>query len=158
ELAVQRSLILAPAEDLGPVADAPAARVIERHLDDQLRTQGDPLELSLALPAARVAVAAVSGFVRGQLADQRALLGRLEPRGVADDVQLSGIVVQAEDQRADRVGLLARPPAGHDRVDRPHALDLHHAGALAGAVGGVAVLGHHALAAAQPRLGLLGVA
>ena len=111
----------------------------------------------LALPAAGVAVAALTGFVRRQLGDQRTLLGGLQPGGVADDVQPAGVVVEAEDQRSDRVGLLAGAPAGHDGVDRPHALDLGHAGALAGPVGRAEVLGHHTLAAAQPRLGLVGV-
>ena len=56
------------------------------------------------------------------------------PGGVADDAQLAGLVVQAEDERADRALLLARAPADDDRVDRADALDLVHADALAGAV------------------------
>src|SRR3984885_6990537 len=76
---------------------------------------------------------------------------------MADDVHLAGVVVEAEDQRSDRVGFLARAVAGHDGVDRAHPLDLHHAGALAWLVLSSDVLGHDALAAAQPWLGLVGV-
>src|SRR3984885_13389186 len=59
QLALLRRLVLAPAEDLRPVADAPAARVVEGDLDDELGAQGDPLELALALPTAGVAGGAV---------------------------------------------------------------------------------------------------
>ncbi len=79
------------------------------------------------------------------------------PGGVADGPQLARVVVEAQDQRADRALLLARPPAHHDRVDRADALDLAHAHALAGRVRRVLALGDHALGAVQPRLGLGGV-
>ena len=64
------------------------------------------------------------------------------------------LVVEAEHQRADRVLLLAGPPAGDDGVDRPQALDLDHRLALAAQVGRVELLRDHALAARQPGLGL----
>ena len=67
------------------------------------------------------------------------------------------VVVEAEDQRADGVLLLAGAPAHHDRVDRAHALDLRHALALARQVRRVLALGDHALGALQPRLRLVRV-
>ena len=76
---------------------------------------------------------------------------------MADHLQLAVVVVEAQDQRAERALLLAGAPADDDGVDRPHALDLHHPGALAGPVGGVQLLGDHALRALQPRLGLRAV-
>jgi len=129
--------------------------VIEGDLDDQLGAQLDPFQVLLALPAAGVAVAAGAGLIRRQPVDERAFLGRPQARGVPDDMQLPGGVIQAEDQRADRPLLLAGPVADHDGVDRAHALDLDHPGALARPVGGVAVLGHHPLAMGEPRLGLV---
>src|ERR1700742_4913505 len=56
--AVARRLVLAPAQDLGAVADAPVGCMVERDLDDELRAQRDPLELLFGLPAARIAVPA----------------------------------------------------------------------------------------------------
>ena len=76
---------------------------------------------------------------------------------MAHDVQLAVGVVQAQDQRADRSRLLARPVADDDRVDRPHPLDLDHPLALAGPVRGAQLLGDDALAAGQPRLGRVGI-
>ena len=64
------------------------------------------------------------------------------------------LVVEAEDDRAERALLLAGPPAHDDGVDRADALDLGHADALARAVGRVLALGDHALGVVQPRLGL----
>ncbi len=103
------------------MADAPVADVIEADLDHELRPQLDPLELLLALPAAGVAVPALARLVRRELGDQRALLRRAQARRVADDVQLAVVVVEPQDQRADRPGLLAGAIADDDRVDRAHA-------------------------------------
>ena len=101
----------------------------------------------------RVRRAALAGLVRRQPVDELALLLRAEPARVPDAVDLAVLVVQAEDERADRPLRLAGPPAEDDRVDRPDPLDLHHARALAGLVGRVALLGDDALgvAAASPR-------
>src|SRR5581483_587571 len=88
-------LVLAPAQDPGAVADAPAAHVIECHLDDQLGPQLDPLELLLALPAAGVAVSALAGLVGLELVDERPLLGRPQTRGVTDHVQPPARAIQA---------------------------------------------------------------
>ena len=87
--------------------------------------------------------------------DQAALLGGGQPGAVPDDAQLVA-VVEAEDQRADRVGLLAGAPADEHGVDRAHALDLEHALALARAVARRALLGDRALGVLEPARGLLG--
>ena len=149
-------LVVAPAQDLGAVADAAGADVVEADLEHQLGPQRDPLEVTVGRPAAGVGGAALAGLIGRQRVDQLALLLRLQARGVADDAQLALAVVEAEDQRADRALLLARAPADDDGVDRPQALDLDHPLALARQVRGVEALGDHALAALQPRLGLGG--
>ena len=84
-----RRLVVAPAQDLRPVADAPGRDVVEADLDHELGPQRDPLEVAVGRPAARVGRAALAGLVRGQRLDQLALLLRLQARGVADDVQLA---------------------------------------------------------------------
>ena len=89
-------------------------------------------------------------------ADELALLLGREAARVADLAQTAVLAVEAEDERADRVLGLARPPAEDDRVDRPDALDLDHPDALAGLVGRAGLLGDHALGVLQPVLGLLG--
>ncbi len=68
----------------------------------------------------------------------------------------SGAVVEAEDERADGVRLLAGAPADEHRVDRAHALDLGHALALARAVWRGALLGDRALGVLEPFPGLAG--
>src|SRR3954452_10010759 len=50
-------LVVAPAQDLRVVADAPVAHVVERDLDDQLRPQRDPREVLPLRPAAPAAAA-----------------------------------------------------------------------------------------------------
>src|SRR6478609_199440 len=87
--ALPRRLVLAPPEQLRPVADALAADLLERDLDDQLGSQRDPLQLLVALPAARVGAAALARLVRRQPLAQRALLGRAYARRVADDLELA---------------------------------------------------------------------
>ena len=74
---------------------------------------------------------ALAGLVGLQEADELALLLLGEAAGVPDLAQPPVGRVQAEDQRADRVLRLARAPAHDHGVDRAHALDLHHARALA---------------------------
>src|SRR3954454_6996188 len=70
---------------------------------------------------------------------------------VADRPELA-LLVEAEDQRADRALVLAGPPAHDDAVDRPHPLYLHHALALAGPIDGTDLLRDHALPAQQEGL------
>ena len=137
------------------MADPSAALVVELDLDHQLGPQRDPLELLLVLPAARVAVAALTRRKRREPLDQLTLLGGAQTRGVPDDPQRAGFVVEAEDQRADGPRLLARPVADDHGVDRPNELDLDHAGALAGPIGSAEVLGDDPLPLAQPGRGLL---
>src|SRR5918995_2656939 len=79
--ALPRVLVLPPAADLGPMADAVVGDVVERDLDHQLRAQLDPLQLALAAPAARVAHAALARLVGSELRRQLALLRRLEAGG-----------------------------------------------------------------------------
>ena len=93
------------------MADAAGGDVVEGDLDDELGAQLDPLEVAVAGPAAGVARAALAGLVGRELVDQLALLLGLEARGVADHAQLAVLVVEAEDERADRALLLARAPA-----------------------------------------------
>src|SRR5205823_9121251 len=130
------------------------ADVVEPDLDHELGAQLDPLELLLALPPAGIAVPTLAGLVWREPLHQRPLLGGAQPGGVADDVQLPGLVVQAEDQRADRPLLLSGSVADHDGVDPPDALDLDHPSSLPGPIGRVELLRHPPLAAAEPPLGL----
>src|ERR687897_2678166 len=88
--AVGRVLVVAPARDLGAVADAVVARVVEGDLDHELRPQLDPLEVAVVGPAARVAHAALAGLVGLELLDQLALAFRAQARGVPDRAQLTG--------------------------------------------------------------------
>src|SRR5579875_1193449 len=156
ERAFLRSLVLPPAQQLGAVADATAAGLIEADLDDELGTKLYPLELLLVLPAARITAAAGSCLVFGQTFAQGPLLRGLDARAVADDPQRAGLVVEPEDQRSHGAGLLAGAVTGDDRVERAHPLDLDHRRALPGGIGGRHALRHHPLGAAQPLLRLRG--
>jgi hypothetical protein len=144
-----------PAPQLGAVTDAPGGDVVEVDLDHQLGAQPDPLEIAPGAPAALLARAALARLIRFQEGDKPLLLLRRQARAVSDDAQLLA-VVEAEDQRTHGALRLARPPADDDGVDRPHALDLEHALALARPVRRLALLGDCALSALQPRLGLGG--
>ena len=70
EATVLRVLVVAPAQDLGPMADAAGADMVERHLDHELRTKLDPLQVAFVRPAARIAGASLAGLVRRQPSDQ----------------------------------------------------------------------------------------
>src|ERR1700739_2051158 len=142
QTALGRRLVVTPTQDLRAMADATAGGVVERDLHHQLRPERDPLQLLLALPAARIPVAAMAGLIGGPPLGARALL-RCASR-------VPRPVVEAGEERADRPLLLARPISGDDGVDRADALDLDHALALARTVWGPEVLGDDALAAAQP--------
>src|SRR5205814_3137940 len=133
-----------PALELRPVPDAIPGDVVEVDLAYELGSQPLPHELLVRLPAARLAGAALPRPIGLEEAEQLPLLLRREARRVADHVQLVGVVVQAEDERADRALLLAHPERHDDRVGRPHALDLQHADALAGAVLRARLLRDHA--------------
>src|SRR4051794_4943310 len=115
-MAFARVLVVPPAQELRPVSDALAGYVIERHLYNQLRTKALPHELLVRLPPARLPGAALTRSVGLELRQQLALLLRLEPRRMADDVQVTVVVVEPEDQRAERSLLLAEPERGDHRV------------------------------------------
>src|SRR5205823_116231 len=153
ERALARVLVVAPATQPGAVTDAPRGDVVEVDLDDQLRTQRDPLQIPAGAPATRIAAAALAGLERRQEADEAALLASGETRAVPHHARRragGGILVQAEDQRPHGVRHLAGAPPHDDRVDRAHAPDLRHPGTLAGPVGGRALLGDRPLGPRQP--------
>ncbi len=80
EGALARVLVLAPAPQLGAVADAPGGDVVEVDLDHQLGAQRDPLEVAPRAPAAGVGGAALPRLVGREEADEAALLGGGESR------------------------------------------------------------------------------
>ena len=127
--------------------------MVEVDLDDELGAQRNPLEVAPRAPAGGVGGAALARLVWGEKADETALLGGGETGAVADDTQ--GVaVVEREDQRAHRVGLLAWAPPRHDGVGGAGALDLEHPPALPRPVGSGALLGDRALGVLQPAFGL----
>src|SRR4051794_8434999 len=83
--ALARLLVLAPALELRPVADAVARDVVERDLAHELRPEPLPHELLVGLPAGRLARAPLPGAVRLEEAEQLALLLRLEAGCVSHD-------------------------------------------------------------------------
>src|SRR3954471_20776609 len=148
--ALGRLLVVAPALDLRAVADAVVGDVVEGHFDDELGAQADPFEVAAGRPARGAAGAALAGLVGRQASRQLALLLGAEAAGVADLAQPAVGLVEPQDDRAERPVGLARPPAQDDGVDRPHALDLDHAGALTGPVRGFGLHGDDALLGRQP--------
>ena len=135
------------------MADAAAGGVVVADLDHQLRPQLDPLQLPPPGPAARLGGARFARLQRRKHRPHAAFGRGAEAGDMADRAQLAA-VVEAEDQRADRPLLFARPPAHHHAVDRPLPLYLRHPLAFAGDVGGTKILRHHALDRAQPLLRL----
>src|ERR1044072_4152979 len=67
--ALPRRLVVPPAQQLRAVTDAAAAHVVERDLDHQLGPQRDPLQLLVALPAARVGAARLAAGLRRHSVD-----------------------------------------------------------------------------------------
>ncbi len=65
-----------------------------------------------------------------------------------DEVELAGVVVEAEEDRPDLVAVLVYPVAADDAVDRPAVLDLDHR-PLAVDVGLVERLGDDPVAACR---------
>src|SRR5204863_7057109 len=110
ECALGWLLVLSPAEELGAVADAAGAHVVEAHLDNELGPYGDPLEVAFVCPPAWIARAALAGLIWGELCAKLALLLGLEAGGVPDGPDLAA-VVQPEDEGAHRSVLLAGAPA-----------------------------------------------
>src|SRR4051794_16717129 len=69
--AVYRRLVVAEADEPGAVPDAPAAHVVERHLDDELRAKAAPLTILLGrAPAVGLVGARLAGLVRRHDPDQ----------------------------------------------------------------------------------------
>src|SRR5258707_13999011 len=134
-------MVVAPAQEAGRVAEAMACEVVRADLDDQSRLEGLPLARALGAPAAGTARRAPGEAGRLdqwlQLGQERSPGRGREPGSEADVVEQPVRVVEAEQQRADeaRARSVARSP--DDAVDGPAALDLLHAGALAGLVGQV---------------------
>ena len=88
--ALARGLVVAPAAQLGAVADAPRADVVEVHLHHQLGTQADPLEIAPGAPAAGLARAALARLIAGaKRLHQPAFLRRGQARAVADHAQVA---------------------------------------------------------------------
>src|SRR5919204_3775680 len=138
--AVGRSLVVAEPEELGAVADAAAAHMVEGHLDHELGAKRAPLAVfRVGLPPVRLGGAPFARLIRGDDTDQLARALRREPRGVPDRPEAIA-VVEAEDERADGALRLPRPPAEDDAVDRADPLHLDHPDALAGPVRGVRAL------------------
>src|SRR5271154_2861106 len=97
EGALARILVLAPAPQLGAVADAPGGDVVEVDFHDQLGAQGDPLEVLAGAPATGVGAAALSRLEGLEETDQAPLLRRIEAGAMPHDAQLrvgSGIGIQ----------------------------------------------------------------
>src|SRR3954469_13340849 len=95
--ALARFLVVAPALELRPVADAVARDVVERDLAHELGAKALPHELLVGFPARRLPPPPLPRAVGLEEAEQLALLLRLEAGRVADDVQLLVVVVEAED-------------------------------------------------------------
>src|SRR5581483_12102969 len=155
EGALLRRLVRAPAQDGCAVAEALAGEMVVADFDHELRFQRTPLRRALGRPAAgaarRIAGEAGRGDQRFQLVGKRKLLVALDGGGEADMVQQAGVVVEAQQQRADDlsvsdlVGRVAE--AANDAIGAAEFLDLLHAVAFSGLVGQVAALGNHAVEA-----------
>src|SRR5207253_8563353 len=158
------ALVRPPAQEGRGVAEAVALQVVVFHLAHALDAQRLPGEILAGAPAtlrARHAGAPRVGLgpcspgvlVQGVLAQGRELFHELlahrygEGRGHADVLQRAAVIVQAEQQRADRVlARLVPAKSRHHAVGGAGVLDLDH-GALAGLVGECRRLGDDAIQA-----------
>ncbi len=158
------------------MAEASAGEVVILELAHELVPEREPFGVAILAGPAAGTSGSFSGeaFVIGRLeivrcgsavvADERLEDGLeffavlfAETGAEADVVELAMIVVQAEQQRADFPALLGVAEAADDAVGGADALDLDHAGALAGCVLAVEALGDNAVepmggAAADPAL------
>ena len=117
------------------MAEAMLLELVEAHLDDELRLERRLLELS-APPAVRLAEAPVALLVeeRQHLRCDLRLVLRAD-RGGADVVEVAVVVVEAEQERGDRVAPALLPAdAGDDAVCGLVRLHLDDAVARAGEI------------------------
>ena len=88
---------------------------------------------------------------RLELPRQGRALGVGDGGGEADMVELAGIVIEAQQQRADEAAVALVAEAADDAIGRAQALDLDHR-PLAGLIGIVEALGDHAVGGAFARV------
>src|SRR5882672_1792130 len=145
--ALARRLVGPPALEVGGVAEPHALEVLERDLADQAEADRLPGQILAAVPPAGRAGQALLGLLilplgpvaprvglAGAVAQRGELLGELGAPGPgergchADVMQDAGVVVQAEQQRADQGALAALVPAeaADHAVRRALVLDLEH--------------------------------
>src|SRR5262245_34965932 len=164
ERALRRRLVLAPAHERRAMAEAVAGHMIIADLDHEFGTERLAVGRALGAPAAGAA-RRIAGEARrlDQALEHPGQLGALatrQGRGETDMVESAGVVVEAEQQRADLPACPLIAKAADDAVRRSDVLHLEH-GALAGAVGGVHALGDHpieiAAGGAEPFPGLLDI-
>src|SRR2546425_495771 len=122
----------------------------ERARVGELGANRTPLDLPARRPAARFAASAPPGLVRSEHRGELAFLLRAKARGVADHPYLARLVVQSEDERAERALLLAGTPPDDHAVDRADTLDFDHPRPLTRPVGRRQLLCDHALGPAKP--------
>jgi hypothetical protein len=140
-------------EKFGAVAETAAGEVVVLDFDDQLGDEGLELAGALGAPAAGTTGAAAGeagGLAEGfQLPRERAALGGGDRRCETDVVEQAVVAIEAEEERADQFGIRAVTETADDAIGGAEILDLlHGAGALAGFVGSVEVLGDDAVQAA----------
>src|SRR3990172_6004432 len=133
ERTVAGSLVGPPSHEPGGVTEAFPLEVVVRDLDDQDGLERHERGLVAARPAARTAShpRGVDAFERAERGLERCLhrrleradaledlpaLGRSARRGVPDEVEPPGVVVGAEQQRADAVAGLRQPVADDDAI------------------------------------------
>jgi hypothetical protein len=147
------------------VAKAVAREVVVAHLHDQSRLDRLPLRRALGAPAAGPArgAAGEAGRLdqRLELRQERHAGGGREAGREADVMEQPIRVVEPEQERAHRPRARRVAESAHHAVHRAAALHLLHAGALAGPIGQVELLGHDAVERAtghlEPRAGLGGI-
>jgi hypothetical protein len=145
------------------VPETPALHLVEPHLDDDLGSNRCLFQLARA-PAVRLGETALWGILE-QREDALGDLGvaTWRDRGGADVVEVTVVVVQAQEEGRDRGGLCLPAQADDDAVGGAVTLHLEHALARAREVGEGESLADHSvepdrIEAVQPFLGLIGVA
>src|SRR5262249_1482502 len=163
--ALSRRLVRAPAQKARAVAEAIAAEMVVTDLDHELGSERLPFGRAFRRPAAGTARRLPGESWRRdealELLGQRLAFRGFDVRGEADVMQQTGLVVEAEQERADDVRAFAVAEAPDDAIGAAEILDLLHRRAVGGPVLDVATLGDTAVqsagAAFEPALGLGGV-